>query len=622
MSLKQASLIFLFYLVSLTARSTHIVGGELNYAYLGGDSYAVTLTVIRDCYNSLTPFDQNASIGVFASNNAYLFQVLVPPTDSSILPNTASSPCLIAPNNICYTIAQYNTVINLPARAGGYQLAYQRCCRNHTIANVANVAQVGATYYATVPDRSIAAVNSNPVFTQLPSTFICRNEPFVFQNSATDADGDSLVYQMCMPLNGGSQGSPVPQPPAQPPYDSIIWQPPYNLSNIMGGVPMAINSVTGTLSATPSFLGQFVYGVSVKEYRNGVYLGETRRDFQVNVVNCPKIVTSVIQAPVYQCGNLAVNFLNNSVGANAYQWDFGVAALGNDTSVQASPQFQFPDTGLYNVSLVAISSFNSSCRDTSHRQVQLYPALNADFGHTITACNDTVGFTDQSSLITGPIINWDWDFGDGVHAHSATPTHTYARGGLYNVHLDALSQQGCTDGVDKTIFVPLIPEADFQAFTDSCHPEVTLVNHSALGAAFQWSFGDGTIASTPSAIHIYKEEGEYVITLITGSESNCYDTITKTIRYEQYEKLAHYIPNSFTPNGDGRNDVFDISGASACEEVEMLIFDRWGRLVYETNNLSSFWDGTSDGENVQQGVYVYFLKGKDYTRKGTITLIR
>jgi hypothetical protein len=243
----------------------------------------VTLTVIRDCYNSLTHFDEFASIGVYNRNNAYLFQVLVPPSDSSILPNTASTPCLVAPNNICYMIAHYRTTINLPPLAGGYQLAYQRCCRNHTIANVANVAQVGATYYATVPDRAIVAENSNPVFTMLPSTFICRNEPFVFQNSATDADGDSLVYQMCMPLNGGTQAAPNPQPPELPPYDSIIWQPPYTLSNLMGGVPMAIQSSTGTLTATPSFLGQFVYGVSVKEYRNGVYLGETRRDFQVNV---------------------------------------------------------------------------------------------------------------------------------------------------------------------------------------------------------------------------------------------------------------------------------------------------------------------------------------------------
>jgi gliding motility-associated-like protein len=339
-------------------------------------------------------------------------------------------------------------------------------------------------------------------------------------------------------------------------------------------------------------------------------------------VNCPKIVTSLIQAPLYQCGNLTVNFQNSSAGANAYQWDFGVAMLANDTSVQASPQFHFPDTGQYSVTLVAISSFNSSCRDTSHRQVQLYPALDAAFGHTVTACNDTVGFEDQSSLITGPIVNWDWDFGDGIHAHSAAPVHSYARGGNYTVHLDATSQQGCTDGIDKMIFVPLIPKAGFEAFTDSCHPEVTLVNKSSLGATFQWSFGDGTIASTPSVFHIYKEEGEYEITLISTSESNCYDTVSQTIHYEQYEKLAHYIPNSFTPNSDGRNDVFDISGASICEEAELLIYDRWGRLVYETKDLSKFWDGTSNGENVQQGVYVYFLTGKDYTRKGTITLIR
>jgi len=607
---------------SLAARSTHIVGGEMNYEYLGGDNYRISLTVIRDCYNSLTPFDPLASIGVFGSNNNLLFQILVAPVDSFVLPNTASTPCLIAPTNICYAIVTYDKIISLPPRSGGYQLAYQRCCRNHSIANIANVASVGATYYARIPDRAIAPANSNPVFDMLPSTFICRNAPFVFQNSATDADGDSLVYQMCMPLNGGSQASPIPQPPASPPYDSVIWQTPYSLSNLMGGVPMAINSATGTLTATPSFLGQFVYGVSVKEYRNGVYLGETRRDFQVNVVNCPKIVTSVMSAPVFQCGNNAVNFVNNSLGAISYQWDFGVASLSADTSIQVAPQFHYPDTGQYSVMLVAISSFNSSCRDTSYRQIHLYPALEADFSHTISACNDTVGFQDQSSLITGSITNWNWDFGDGIQASNDAPTHAYAQGGSYNVRLATQSLLGCRDTITKVVDVPLIPEARFDAYTDSCHPEVTIMNRSSLAAMYRWDLGDGTLSVSTNLLHTYKEEREYEITLIASSESNCYDTVSKTIDYEQYEKLGHYIPNSFTPNGDGKNDVFAISGASICEEAQMLIYNRWGKLIYETSDLSSFWDGTNHGSNVEPGVYVYFLTGKDYTRKGTITLIR
>jgi len=170
------------------SQATHIVGGEITYKYLGGDNYEVTLTIMRDCFNSSTPFDDLASIGVFNSNNAFLFDVKVPTSDSASIPNTANSPCLIAPSNLCYRIAHYTVVISLPVLAGGYQLAYQRCCRNHSVVNVSNVASTGATYYTKIPDRNLYPVNSSPEFQNLPYTFICRNNKFEYNHSAFDPD--------------------------------------------------------------------------------------------------------------------------------------------------------------------------------------------------------------------------------------------------------------------------------------------------------------------------------------------------------------------------------------------------------------------------------------------------
>ena len=252
----------------------------------------------------------------------------------------------------------------------------------------------------------------------------------------------------------------------------------------------------------------------------------------------------------------------------------------------------------------------------------MYPPLVAGFDQQITACNDTVLFTDHSSLNTGNIVSWDWDFGDGMHAGTSAVSHGFASGGSYPVKLTTVSQLGCSDTVTVNTGVPLIPRAAFVALTDSCHPEVTFINRSSLGATYQWRLGDSTTAISANLTHVYREEGGYEITLITGSESNCYDTATESIDYQQFEFLGHYIPNSFTPNGDGRNDVFTISGATICEEVELLIYDRWGRMVYQTKDLSAAWDGTSHGRDVAPGVYVYFLKGKEYSRKGTITVIR
>lgn len=148
------------------------------------------------------------------------------------------------------------------------------------------------------------------------------------------------------------------------------------------------------------------------------------------------------------------------------------------------------------------------------------------------------------------------------------------------------------------------------------------MNRSLQASSYQWDLGDSTLSTATNISHVYKEEGIHNITLVAGSSSSCFDTASQAIDYQQFEFLGHYIPNSFTPNGDGRNDVFYISGATICEDVELLIYDRWGKLVYQTRDLSNGWNGTSHQQNVAPGVYVYFLKGKDYSREGIVTLIR
>ncbi|HLG34113.1 MAG TPA: hypothetical protein VI757_04475, partial [Bacteroidia bacterium] len=225
--------------------ATHIVGGELNYKYLGNNDYEIRLTVYRDCFNGVPGFDSPAALGIFDVNNNLVNSIYMTYTGSIPLVPTINSPCLIPPTNVCYERTTYVEIINLPPLAGGYQLAYQRCCRNHTIVNIVNPGGAGATYYATIPDVSLIPVNSNPVFTNWPPTFICVDVPFTFDHSATDYEGDSLVYELCDPLDGASQGNPMPQPPFNPPYFPVTWQPPYSPANIMGGVPLSINAQTG-----------------------------------------------------------------------------------------------------------------------------------------------------------------------------------------------------------------------------------------------------------------------------------------------------------------------------------------------------------------------------------------
>ena len=603
--------------------TTHIVGGELNYKYLGNDDYEIRLTVFRDCYNGVALFDDPAALGIFDSNNNLINWVSLAYLGLDTLPPAISSPCLVPPTNVCYEVTTYIDTINLPAISGGYQLAYQRCCRNGSIININNPGGTGATYYATIPDNSVATTNSNPVFKQWPPTFICTSAPFKFDHSAVDDDGDSLVYQLCTPFEGATSLNPMPQPPGNPAYLDLTWQSPYSVVDPFGGVPLTIDAQTGYITATPNTIGQFVYGVCVKEYRNCNLLGETKRDFQVNMVNCPNLVVASIQSPTIVCGSLTANFTNNSFGAATYWWDFGVTSLTNDTSNAANPAYTYPDTGYYHTMLVAYSGSNIACNDTSYDDVYVYPPFVSDFTFSNTPCIDTVYFTDASSKLSGNVNSWNWDFGDNKNSGLQDPTHDYSGAGIYNAILTVTTDVGCTDTVEHKVVLSSLSKAEFSYSIDSCKSEIFFKNLSAGATAYSWDFGDGDTINTIDPVHIYKTSGNYEVTLITDAGTDCADTMQHSFFYNKTESFNNiYIPNAITPNHDGRNDKFEIFGYNKCESYELMIFDRWGQLIFQTSDMSNFWDAKYKGKAVFGGVYVYVMKGEKTSRSGTITVIK
>jgi gliding motility-associated-like protein len=506
--------------------ATHIVGGEMNYKSLGNDNYEITLTVYRDCYNGQAPFDNPAHIGVFDRDNNLLSTFLMylsAPIEN--IPNAINSPCLVAPTEVCYEVARYTEVVSLQAIAGGYQLAYQRCCRNHTIINVQNPGAMGATITANIPDPFTTPVDANPVFNNLPPNFICLDAPFIFDHSATDPDGDVLVYELCIPYDGASQNNPMPSTPSPPPYDPIVYQFPYSISNFLGGVPMTINSMTGIIHAVPSTLGQFVYGIRVKEYRNGNYIGETRREFQVNVQECGTITIAGIFSPTIACGSPMASFLNLSYGAGSYSWNFGDPASGsNNTSTLAMPSHVYTDTGSFQVQLIAFSSIDPACNDTDYGVVYVYPEFNTLFSTNNIHCSPTFHFNDLSYGVDGAADYWYWDFGDGQSSGLQDPSHLYMFPGIYNVTLIASTDSGCTDTISKTINVLPLPNSQFSIGRDSCSNTISITNASTQASYYSWNFGDGGTILNPDNSYAYSATGTYTIQLIARSDSGCVDT--------------------------------------------------------------------------------------------------
>lgn len=518
--MKKHWLLFFLILVYNPTKATHIVGGELNYKNLGGAIYEIRLTVYRDCFNGVPLFDNPASIGIFDANNNLVTQLLMPFRGSDTIPPTINSPCFIPPTNICYEVTTYIDTISLSPAAGGYQLAYQRCCRNQTLLNIINPLNTGATYYASIPDQNITTQNSNPKFNFWPPPFICESVPFIFDHSATDPEGDSITYELCVPYSGATFNLPQPTPPNNPPYANVLWQLPYGLSNMLGGIPLTIDFYTGLLTATPNTIGQFVVGVCASEFRNGVLLSITKRDFQLNVVSCPTLLIAAIQTPLIQCGSLQVSFQNNSIGASAYHWDFGDPTTIADTSNSFSPNYTYPDTGIYQVTMVAYSSVNQGCTDTTTGFIHLVPDYVPVFTYDTTLCSYTVTFSDTSNTVSGNTTNWSWNFGDNSTANTHNPQHTYTTGGTYTVTLVATSALGCIDTLINTIVLPSLVNGQVTAVNpvncyDDCNGSATVFTSNGT-PPYSYLWSDPFLQDTPDADSLCAGTYSVIITDFTG----------------------------------------------------------------------------------------------------------
>jgi gliding motility-associated-like protein len=724
-----AGILFLLIFGSLlSASATHIIGGEMYYECLGNNQYKITLKVYRDCFNGQAPFDDPANITIWDGNGNFVQNVSIPFPGSTNVPFIAGNPCFQAPPNVCVEEAIYTKVVTLPPSATGYTLAYQRCCRNNTIVNLVDPQSTGATYTETIPPSGPNACNNSPRYVNFPPIALCIGDDLNFDHSAVDPDGDSLVYDLCATYAGGSPAVPQPVPTSAPPFDQIIFQNPYSIFNpIASAPPISINPQTGLLSVSPTQLGQYVVGVCVKEYRNGVLIGTHRRDFQFNVVNCTVTADAEILLPqsfnplaenfYLNCGELVVDFANignSTIGISEYLWDFGVGAQSTDTSSLAAPTFAYPDTGIYAVSLIINPGF--FCSDTDVVTIYIRPDLNLDFTTSPPQCIDgnIFNYNASGNFTNTTILNWD--FGPAANIPNSSQQQnniSYNSPGIHTTTLVA-NDLFCSDSITKTVLVyghpeviPSVPGMGCDPFTGYFSAFVDSAYNNML---FIWEFGNGQTANTPNAFAQYGQ-GNYSINFQAISTTGCQDTFLFswpnyltvfpspqagfsvdpqeqsiffprfyffdessdgiscmlyfdngdssdqcTLPYE-YADTGHYqvmqivtnefgcpdtayqlvivkpeftfyIPNTFTVNEDGLNEEFSGVGIGI-GEYNFRIYDRWGQVIFETENQQEKWNGKykNTGNKIPPGIYVYAVDlvdvfGEEHRYRGKVLLKR
>lgn len=283
---------FAFLAIPLFNYATHIVGGGFNVSWLGGDNYQITLRVLRDCRSGQAPFNNSAWSGIFdrvTHNKAT--EVELPLIKISKLQFV--TPQCGGSTNECTEEGLYQKVVSLSSfiftSNNGYYISWERCCRNNIISNINNPGGASTAFYAEFPRSSTR--NSTPKYTNNPVTLVCTNNPFTYNLNFLDADGDSLVYSLTNPLNGnlssGNPGGGGSGSARSGSYASINWLSGYSANYaVPGNPPLGIDSKTGDITMNPTIQGTYVASVLVKEFRNGLKIGEVRLELQFQVIQC------------------------------------------------------------------------------------------------------------------------------------------------------------------------------------------------------------------------------------------------------------------------------------------------------------------------------------------------
>ncbi len=534
-----------FILLGLESNAAHIVGGELYYDYLANNQYLITLVVYRDC-QSTTQFDQSAALGIFRTSNGSFYdnyEMSLANAVVSEMPPVLENPCNLLPEQICIEQAIYSITVTLPPLAGGYTLAYQRCCRPNGIDNLL-FNQQGSTLTTTIPGTALIAgqQNSSARFTDLPPLSVCLGSAFYFDHGATDPDGDQLVYSFCNPLNGATADAPMPNPPAGPPYSSITWANGFSATNPITSSPQfSIDPQTGYITGTPSQLGVFVISVCVSEFRNGVLINTISRDFQYQVNFCESSQADfpTLENSSYEtCTGLEVFFENTSTASSNtfYHWDFGVQGTFADTSNLAEPSFTFPGAGTYFITLTTNPGW--PCEDEVMHEYIIYPAVLPTIsvvGYECIGQEDTYDFMVMGTFSNA--ANVSWNFGSGstpLTSSDTNPANIALPQSIPNWNISVqVEENGCIGNDTETISNPADPNVSISAQNIFCTG--LAYNFSAESSnemALEWDFGgQGTadIDDILNPVYNYTLPGEYEVMLIASAPNTCNDTAFTSI---------------------------------------------------------------------------------------------
>lgn len=314
------------------------------------------------------------------------------------------------------------------------------------------------------------------------------------------------------------------------------------------------------------------------------------------------------------CANDSAYFVNNSTcnGCTITSWDWNFGDLNGSISQQPSHLYNAP--GYYDVTLTIESS--NGCVDSVTQNISVNAVPDASFNMVgLPDCTPVLAYFSDNSSGT---VNWQWSFGDGASSSLQSPSHNYIAGGSYSVNHIVITANGCSDTASMQVQVFNSPDAQYTVASNTVVAG-TLVNFTNLstGASiWQWNFGDGNTSASQNPVNTFNTEGTYTVLLTVSDANACTDTISMEIIVILDVVLE--VPNVFTPNHDGFNDLLVIKDLEKVSVNKLTVFNRWGKVVFEASNYANNWNGA----DVDDGVYYFILTYLEKEIHGTISVER
>jgi len=439
------------------------------------------------------------------------------------------------------------------------------------------------------------------------------------------------------------------------PMEAIV---DFDFKPTSGCVPLTVEFVNRSIGAEEgTYIWEFGDGQGVSTepnpthtyYKPGIYTVRLRAQ-NISGVESEMVKDSIIQVYAYPGADFSVTptfqefpdatveFENNSIAdGREYFWKFGD---GNESAETVPGPHIYGEPGTYKIRFAVEEN---GCRSIDSARVHIKPTppvVDFDYEPESGCAPLQVHFYNTSKYADPS--TYQWDFGDGYGtSNKENPVYTYYEPGIYTVTLSATNKSGVvvTEEKNRIIEVFEVPVASFYARPEKVHvPEeaIHMTNRSYGADTYLWNFGDGNRSEEFEPTHSYQEAGLYTISLIATSNLGCSDTLLVEDAVEAILEEKVKVPNAFTPSLDGpsegyvgmsgTNDVF-YPVVQGVAQMKMQVFNRWGELIYETNNKNYGWNGYHNGKICPQDVYIYkidvkYLDGKEELLFGDVTLIR